>query len=372
MLNNHLSPQGQFYHYQYASDAACTYIYPNASPTTPPQADFDSSVHQYSPDSSSPDSFPSSPLSEGHVSLPSTPIKKTATRLRSGNRVPRPRNAFMIFRSEFWAEAKISKTVEHDHRHISRIIGHCWNQLTEEEKTVWRRRAEQEKIEHGIKYPGYRFTPNVRTKQVIKRKVKRNGEDEMLRCKKVAELLLAGKAGKELDHAVKSIDQSLGRQSPTSETNQALGAISNQPEHPVFRSPPLTPGKPKATVQPHQYPTMISSPQSYQDHHTDSYGQKWSLPYPTSHQSSYPVQQYISGTQDIVVSSSSQGYDNTSYYSQPVHYHGSHSVDSNHVYPRSSAFHIEYTPPFDFHGRNELPQYPSIAPNSWIPPRHGH
>ena len=60
-----------------------------------------------------------------------------------------------------------------------------------------------------MKYPGYRFSPTVRTKKVVKRKVKRNSEEELLRCKQVAELLLAGKQGVELDSAVKSIKSSL-------------------------------------------------------------------------------------------------------------------------------------------------------------------
>ncbi|KAF9456808.1 high mobility group box domain-containing protein, partial [Collybia nuda] len=129
-----------------------------------------------------------------------------ATRLRSGNRVPRPRNAFMIFRSEFWAGDKISSSVERDHRHISRIIGHCWNQLSETEKDVWRRKAEQEKVEHSLRYPGYRFSPTTRKKKPVKRKVKRNGKEELLRCKQVAALILSGKEGEELDTAVKCLN----------------------------------------------------------------------------------------------------------------------------------------------------------------------
>jgi hypothetical protein len=111
----------------------------------------------------------------------------------------------MIFRSEFWAEEKINRKVEHDHRHISRIIGHCWNQMSEPEKDVWRRKAEQEKADHERKHPGYRFCPTIRAKKPIKRKVKRNGESELLRCRQVADLLLAGKEGDELATAVMQI-----------------------------------------------------------------------------------------------------------------------------------------------------------------------
>jgi len=130
-----------------------------------------------------------------------------ASRSRSRNHIPRPRNAFMIFRSEFCAGEKISRSVERDHRHISRIIGYYWNKLPESEKDVWRRKAEQEKSEHLRKYPGYRFTPTVRAKRPIKRNVKRNGEDDLLRCQILADFLMLGKEGKELEDAAKSLEE---------------------------------------------------------------------------------------------------------------------------------------------------------------------
>ncbi len=129
------------------------------------------------------------------------------SRSRSRNHIPRPRNAFMIFRSEFCAGEKISRSVERDHRHISRIIGYYWNKLPESEKDVWRRKAEQEKSEHLRKYPGYRFTPTVRSKRPIKRNVKRNGEDDLLRCQILADFLMLGKEGKELEDAAKSLEE---------------------------------------------------------------------------------------------------------------------------------------------------------------------
>ncbi|KAJ3997894.1 high mobility group box domain-containing protein, partial [Lentinula boryana] len=73
--------------------------------------------------------------------------------------IPRPRNPFMIFRSEYHAQAKITTDVERDHRHISRIVGYLWNNMSEEDKAPYRLAAEKEKAEHQRKYPGYRFCP---------------------------------------------------------------------------------------------------------------------------------------------------------------------------------------------------------------------
>ncbi|KAJ7456440.1 hypothetical protein FB451DRAFT_1048085, partial [Mycena latifolia] len=121
--------------------------------------------------------------------------------------VPRPRNAFMIFRSEFWAKQKISKTVEVDHRHISRIVGILWNELSEDEKRVFRVKADLEKLEHQKLYPTYRFTPTVRAQKPVKRKVRRNGAKDLNRCREVAGLLMAGKQGDELEKAVLDLDK---------------------------------------------------------------------------------------------------------------------------------------------------------------------
>ncbi|KAF8640694.1 hypothetical protein AX17_000350 [Amanita inopinata Kibby_2008] len=140
-------------------------------------------------------------LASGAFSRSSNP----ASHSQSHNRIPRPRNAFMIFRSEFCAGKKILRSVERDHRHISRIVGYCWNKLSESEKDIWRDKAEQEKMDHSRKYPGYHFTPTVRSKKPVKRNVKRNGVDDLLRCQRLADLLISGKEGNELEDAAKDL-----------------------------------------------------------------------------------------------------------------------------------------------------------------------
>ncbi|KAG5715911.1 Repressor ROX1 [Termitomyces sp. T112] len=381
MLFDHLASQGQPYHYQCASNTVQSFIDVAPSANTlisgHNPGTFETSVYNYSEASSPSGSLPPSPPYQTPSPQPSPSPQKPAPRLRSGNRIPRPRNAFMIFRSEFWAGAKISKSVEHDHRHISRIVGHCWNQLTEEEKAVWRRRAEQEKIEHQIKYPGYRFSPNVRTKQVIKRNVKRNGEDEMLRCKQVAELLLAGKAGKELDTAVKSIDLSLGRDPPLVKSKKALEFPSDTNEYPAFRSPLLPPERPKIDTQAHQYSNEIRSSRNYQQQQCQS---SWTLQYPNLpevNNSSYPIQQYTSDPRSVAPSSShSQCYHSSAYPSES--HHESNSVNTSHGFPRSSTFQIDFISSIDYNGRYEPhTTHGHIAPSlvdpvAWITPRQGH
>lgn len=155
-------------------------------------------------------------------------------------RIPRPRNAFMIYRSTVWAQQKITAGIERDHRHISRIIGHCWNSLPEEEKRIWRTKAEEEKQEHSRKYPNYRYSPVTRTDKPVKRNVNRNGEKDKQRCKKVAELLLSGTEGFALESAVRELDANDEGYSPNQIQNSPTSPTSSQsPITPLFSSKPL-------------------------------------------------------------------------------------------------------------------------------------
>lgn len=119
--------------------------------------------------------------------------------------IRRPRNAFIIFRSEY--QLKIDKAIEKDHRNISKIVGSVWNRMPDEEKAVWIKRAEQEKLEHMRKYPNYKFAPVVKKEKPVRRRGKRDSAAEALRCHRVANMLIEGKRGDELVEAVNDADQ---------------------------------------------------------------------------------------------------------------------------------------------------------------------
>jgi hypothetical protein len=182
------------------------------------------------------------------------PSSSKLPRKTSEKRIPRPRNAFMIFRSAFWKEQKINPTVERDHRHISRIIGHYWNRMSEQERDKWRAKAQQEKDEHTKNYPGYVFSPTPRTKKPVRRKVKRNGPEDIKRCETVADLLLMGKQDEDLAEAIRAIKVSRtfeGEDLPTLPISDASSSSTgywsgsdfsgSDFEDPPFRSPLLPP-----------------------------------------------------------------------------------------------------------------------------------
>ncbi|KAI0932757.1 hypothetical protein AcW2_001287 [Taiwanofungus camphoratus] len=142
------------------------------------------------------------------TTVPPTSPSTKARRITRPGHIPRPPNAFMLFRAFLCANLQQAR-VEHDNRHISRIVGHAWKQLPEDKKKEWYKRAATEKEKHAKLHPGYRFSPVSRAEKPKKRRVKRNGQRDLARCEKVAELLLEGKGGQELEQEVKKIDASL-------------------------------------------------------------------------------------------------------------------------------------------------------------------
>ena len=73
-------------------------------------------------------------------------------------KVLRPPNAFMLYRSHLLKNCNIPK-IEKRQQNISRIAGECWNLLSDEEKQVWRAQANKVQEEHKRRHPDYKFSP---------------------------------------------------------------------------------------------------------------------------------------------------------------------------------------------------------------------
>ncbi|KAG1880413.1 hypothetical protein C8R48DRAFT_767205 [Suillus tomentosus] len=72
---------------------------------------------------------------------------------RSLGYIPRPPNAFMLFRADFVRQKHIPGSIETNHGSLSKIIGNCWRALPLEEKRVWEIKAKHAKAEHKARYP---------------------------------------------------------------------------------------------------------------------------------------------------------------------------------------------------------------------------
>ncbi|RPD58439.1 HMG-box, partial [Lentinus tigrinus ALCF2SS1-6] len=133
-------------------------------------------------------------------SIRSLPTQRSShSRKRDPDYVPRPPNAFMIFRSELWSKEKIKATVERDHRQISRIAGQLWNQLSPAQRAPYHAKADEAKRLHAITYPNYKYTPVYRKDRGVKRKAKLDHSEKIHRCQQVARLMQRGFLGDDLE-----------------------------------------------------------------------------------------------------------------------------------------------------------------------------
>ncbi|KAI0641376.1 hypothetical protein C8Q79DRAFT_919395 [Trametes meyenii] len=125
------------------------------------------------------------------------------------NHIPRPPNAFILFRSSFIKSQHVSSEVETNHSTLSKIIGLTWQNLPHEERQVWHAKAKVALEEHKRKFPQYAFRPlHAKGKAPVeKRKVREVEPKDMRRCAKIAQLLVEGKKGRELDQAIQEFDR---------------------------------------------------------------------------------------------------------------------------------------------------------------------
>lgn len=250
--------------------------YTNPGPMDASTSNFTpSATHEVSPGTMTPFSFtpPTSPTfpDEGMSSLvvPPTNPRGSHGKKRDASYIPRPPNAFILFRSSFIRSQQVPGKVEGNHSTLSKIIGTCfyahvsllgslqprvigmyWKTLPREEREKWEAKAVVAQAEHRKRYPDWRFRPgaNAMAKQKVKDgggstsrkririkdppgdhggggdedaegvggagKAKEKGKGkaarareklsiEERRCAKIADLLVEGKTGEDLEVAVK-------------------------------------------------------------------------------------------------------------------------------------------------------------------------
>ena len=157
--------------------------------------------------------------------LPFTP-GSSHTRNRKEGHIPRPPNAFMVFRSWLWNKDNL-KSIERDNRNVSRIAGRYWNELSEAERAPFRSMAEEAKARHAQLYPEYRYSPGSQKKpKVTQRRSQRSTEVENEKCNKVVDLLLGGLTSRDLAKHLGELDKKVTlHQAPVIE-----GTPSEQPK----------------------------------------------------------------------------------------------------------------------------------------------
>ncbi|KAJ7334858.1 hypothetical protein DFH08DRAFT_879527 [Mycena albidolilacea] len=92
--------------------------------------------------------------------LPTAPrpfsTKKSHSKKRPLGHIPRPRNAFILFRCDYTRQNE-RKTKACDQNDVSRMVGSIWRNMTQEQRAPWVVMAEAEKKRHAVLYPGYKY-----------------------------------------------------------------------------------------------------------------------------------------------------------------------------------------------------------------------
>lgn len=138
-----------------------------------------------------------------HSLLTTTPLK-ASQRPRANGYIPRPRNAFILFRSHFIKSRKVSGAVEPKQSSISKITGSCWRSLPQHEKEIYYKLAKVEELIHAAKYPSYKFSPCRRKTTAAKRAFYGDKEQESKKCKVIADLVMEGFEGQKLADILKA------------------------------------------------------------------------------------------------------------------------------------------------------------------------
>jgi len=135
--------------------------------------------------------------------------RPTHSKKRPDDHIPRPPNAFILFRSSFIKSQHVSTGVETNHSTLSKIIGLTWQNMPHDERQIWHAKAKKALEDHRRKWPQYAFRPS-HTKSkggTEKRKVREVEPKDMKRCAKIAQLLVEGKKGQELEDAIQEFDR---------------------------------------------------------------------------------------------------------------------------------------------------------------------
>ncbi|GAA5842486.1 hypothetical protein JCM9279_005400 [Rhodotorula babjevae] len=134
---------------------------------------------------------------------------KSHSRKQAPGHIKRPPNAFILFRSHCCAPESVDPSLPdppgtaharylasleiNNSQHISMIVSQVWNNLKPEEKHYWDEKARLAKEEHARLHPDYRYRPQQRIKETVRRRKKpepRDRNQERSACTEVAQQVL--------------------------------------------------------------------------------------------------------------------------------------------------------------------------------------
>lgn len=99
------------------------------------------------------------PLFPNYDVFPLAPSAHGGIHSSSKEHIPRPPNAFMLYRSHM-LKSRGNADPEKRQQNLSRIAGQLWRDMSKEDRAVWHKKAAEVQAAHYAKYPGYKFKPN--------------------------------------------------------------------------------------------------------------------------------------------------------------------------------------------------------------------
>jgi hypothetical protein len=127
-----------------------------------------------------------------------------------------------------------------------------WRKLPPEAKQRFKDAAYQAKVEHSIRYPGYRFTPKPRGDR-RKRKTKRNEPEVLLRNEEAARLVSQGVTGEALREALAEHDRRCTDEKQHCAVSASSPFSEGLPSTPSALAPAILPSPPFDVNQSHSW-----------------------------------------------------------------------------------------------------------------------
>ncbi|KAG6917653.1 hypothetical protein DXG01_001760 [Tephrocybe rancida] len=112
-----------------------------------------------------------------------TSAKSNKQPQKADGHIPRPPNAFMLFRSEMCRRDPSNSIVymnDDNSQSLSQIIASHWHSLPVDEKEVWHAQADKLKAEHQMKHPEYQYRPVHKKRKGDKQQSNKQKEVEAL------------------------------------------------------------------------------------------------------------------------------------------------------------------------------------------------
>ncbi|KAF7288848.1 HMG box domain-containing protein [Mycena chlorophos] len=122
--------------------------------------------------------FPSGPFVYAETSedaLQASPQTRRVGAKPPPSYIPRPPNAFILFRSSFIRSQNVPERGEGSNGSLSKIIGKLWHALPPDERARWEDKARAAQAEHRRRYPDWRFRLVGNSKNGGKPKGRRKG-----------------------------------------------------------------------------------------------------------------------------------------------------------------------------------------------------